>query len=367
MIRDWWEKYHTIITRLMDWFGIGGKTSHHYHRIDWWTGHGCIRKGVVEVRFMGWIDTEHQATQPAVLSTECKRCRATAKKNNEQKAKELEAKATETSSSELIVALSALPRAEEAPVPPPQSLNELMNHTLKDYHEECVDEGTWQTTYCTKLARFTPPLHLLSQPPDWIWKFEVQVSARELSRVFVRSWKNWKKTPIPKCGPNCNKVRWSANANRPPRWSWITPPRLKSSSAMASISQGNNPVAIFNGSMVLCGVPETKRNPSREDGSKNLSPHETTLAWLPCGRQENCPHLSCPSKDGWTSLLNRLKPRETRGSIFIKSTVVEHCFEQNVSMKKILKKKTSNYLVLVFQCFCHSLTRIPMNEGCWVG
>ena len=86
------KKYHTIITRLMDWFGIGGKTSHHYHRTDWWTGHGCIRKGVVEVRFMGWIDMEHQATQPAVLSTGCKRCRATAKKNDEQKAKELEAK-----------------------------------------------------------------------------------------------------------------------------------------------------------------------------------------------------------------------------------------------------------------------------------
>ena len=98
---------------------------------------------------------ERQATQPAVLPTGCKRCRATAKKNDEQKAKELETKATETSSSELIVALSALPRAEEAPVPPPQSLNELMNHTLKDYHEECVDEGTWQTTCCTKLARFT--------------------------------------------------------------------------------------------------------------------------------------------------------------------------------------------------------------------
>ena len=214
---------------------------------------------------------------------------------------------------------------------------------------------------------FHPPLHILSQPPDWIWKFEVQVSARELSRVFVRSWKNWKKTPIPKCGPNCNKVRWSANANRPPRWSWITPPRLKSSSAMVSISQGNNPVAICNGSMVLCGVPETKRNPSPEDGSKNLSPHETMLASHPCGRQESCPHLSRPSKDGWTSLLNRLKPRETRGSIFIKSTVVEHCFEQNVSMKKILKKKTSNYLVSVCQCRCHSLTRIPMNEECWVG
>ena len=33
----------------------------------------------------------------------------------------------ETLSSELIVALSALPRAEEAPVPPPQSLNKLMD------------------------------------------------------------------------------------------------------------------------------------------------------------------------------------------------------------------------------------------------
>lgn len=87
---------------------------------------------------------ERQATQPAVLPNGRKRCRATAKKNDEQKAKELEAKATETPSSELIVALSALPRAEEAPVPPPQSLNELMNHTLKDYQEECVDEGTWQ-------------------------------------------------------------------------------------------------------------------------------------------------------------------------------------------------------------------------------
>ena len=97
---------------------------------------------------------EHQATQPAVLSTGCKRCRATAKKNDEQKAKELEAKATETSSSELIVALSALPRAEEAPVPPPQSLNELTNHTLKDYHEECVDEGMWQPDPATDVGEW---------------------------------------------------------------------------------------------------------------------------------------------------------------------------------------------------------------------
>lgn len=97
---------------------------------------------------------ESQATQPAVLPTGCKCCRASAKKNDEQKAKELEAKAMETLSSELIVALSALPRAEEAPVPPPQSLNKLMDHTLKNYQEECVDEGTWQPDPATEVGEW---------------------------------------------------------------------------------------------------------------------------------------------------------------------------------------------------------------------
>ena len=60
----------------------------------------------------------------------------------------------ETLSSELIVALSALPRAEEAPVPPPQSLNKLMDHTLKNYQEECVDEGTWQPDPATEVGEW---------------------------------------------------------------------------------------------------------------------------------------------------------------------------------------------------------------------
>ena len=44
--------------------------------------------------------------------------------------------------------------------------------------------------------------------------------------------------------------------------------------AVASTSKVNNPVAIFNGFMVLCGGPENKRNHSREDRAKNPSPHE---------------------------------------------------------------------------------------------
>ena len=46
--------------------------------------------------------------------------------------------------SELVVALNALPRAEKAPPPPPQTLNVLMDHTLKDNQEKCVEGGTWQ-------------------------------------------------------------------------------------------------------------------------------------------------------------------------------------------------------------------------------
>ena len=39
-----------------------------------------------------------------------------------------------------MLALKALPRAEDPP--PPESVNELMEGTLKDYEEECVEEGT---------------------------------------------------------------------------------------------------------------------------------------------------------------------------------------------------------------------------------
>ena len=96
---------------------------------------------------------ERQATQPADVPAGRKRRRASYKKNEEQKAKELETKATQPPTSELVVTLNALPRAE-VPLPPPQTLNELMDHTLKDYQEECVEEGTWQPDPATEVGEW---------------------------------------------------------------------------------------------------------------------------------------------------------------------------------------------------------------------
>ena len=96
---------------------------------------------------------ERQATQPADVPAGRKRRRACSKKNEEQKAKELETKARQPPTSELVVALNALPRAE-VPLPPPQTLNELMDHTLKDYQEECVEEGTWQPDPATEVGEW---------------------------------------------------------------------------------------------------------------------------------------------------------------------------------------------------------------------
>ena len=50
-------------------------------------------------------------------------------------------KANQPPTSELKVALKALPRAENPP-PTPSPIHELMEGTLKDYEEECVEEGT---------------------------------------------------------------------------------------------------------------------------------------------------------------------------------------------------------------------------------
>ena len=57
----------------------------------------------------------------------------------------LDLKAKQPPTSELVLALNALPRADNplpTPSPPPQSVNELMEGTLKDYEEECMEEGT---------------------------------------------------------------------------------------------------------------------------------------------------------------------------------------------------------------------------------
>ena len=48
--------------------------------------------------------------------------------------------------------MNALPRAEE-PLPP-QSLDDLMDHTLKDYQEECVEEGTFRSNPATEVGEW---------------------------------------------------------------------------------------------------------------------------------------------------------------------------------------------------------------------
>ena len=52
-----------------------------------------------------------------------------------------------------MVALKALPRAEDPP-PPPQTVNELMDCTLKDYEEECVEEGTVPSKLTTEVGEW---------------------------------------------------------------------------------------------------------------------------------------------------------------------------------------------------------------------
>ena len=97
---------------------------------------------------------ERQATQPAAVPTGRKRRRATSKKNEEQKAQDLDTQATQPPTSELVVALKALPGGEDPPPPPPQTVNELMDCTLKDYEEECVDEGTFPSDPATEVGEW---------------------------------------------------------------------------------------------------------------------------------------------------------------------------------------------------------------------
>ena len=88
---------------------------------------------------------ERQATQPDAVPTGGKRRRVCGKKKNleEQKAQALDMQATQPPTSELVIALKVLPRAEgPSPPPLPQTVSELMEGTLKDYEEECVEEGT---------------------------------------------------------------------------------------------------------------------------------------------------------------------------------------------------------------------------------
>ena len=96
---------------------------------------------------------ERQATQPAAVPTGRKRRQVCAKKKNEeQKAQGLDTQATQPPTSELVIALMALPRAEEPP--PPQTVNEFMDCTLKDYQEECVEEGKLLSDPATEVGEW---------------------------------------------------------------------------------------------------------------------------------------------------------------------------------------------------------------------
>ena len=125
---------------------------------------------------------ERQATQPAAVPSGRKRRRGSSKKPkgkeevpvldmkatrdlemaqiglSRAEAEALEMKATPPPTSELVVALKALPRAED-PLPPPTpspvcSVNELMEGTLKDYEEECVEEGTFHSDPTTEVGEW---------------------------------------------------------------------------------------------------------------------------------------------------------------------------------------------------------------------
>ena len=69
----------------------------------------------------------------------------------------LDMKATQPPTSELMVALKALPKAEDPPPPTPSpvcSVDKLMEGTLKDYEEECVEEGTFHSDPATEVGEW---------------------------------------------------------------------------------------------------------------------------------------------------------------------------------------------------------------------
>ena len=74
-------------------------------------------------------------------------------------AEALDKQATQSPTSELVIALNALPKATDlTPLPTPsptdQSVNELMEGTLKEYEEECVEEGTFHSDPATEVGEW---------------------------------------------------------------------------------------------------------------------------------------------------------------------------------------------------------------------
>ena len=98
---------------------------------------------------------ERQATQPLLYPQDANDVECVPrKKTDDQKAQDLDTQATQPPTSELVVALKALPRTEEPPPPPPQTVNELMEGTLKEYEEECVEERMYPSDPATEVGEW---------------------------------------------------------------------------------------------------------------------------------------------------------------------------------------------------------------------
>ena len=98
---------------------------------------------------------ERQATQPVPVPAGRKRRRVSKKQKEEAQAEALDQKAHQPPTSELVLALKALSRAEDPPPPPtPSPIHELMERTLKDYEEECVEEGTFHSDPATEVGEW---------------------------------------------------------------------------------------------------------------------------------------------------------------------------------------------------------------------
>ena len=125
---------------------------------------------------------DRQATQPAAVPSGRKRRRVSKKQKQEEEAQAralqmkadhdlemaelglsraelLEMKAKQPPTNELVIALNALPKADNpTPVPTPsptdQSVNALMEGTLKEYEEECVAEGTFHSDPATEVGEW---------------------------------------------------------------------------------------------------------------------------------------------------------------------------------------------------------------------
>ena len=102
---------------------------------------------------------DRQATQPAAVPSGRKRRRVSKKQKQEEDAQALDKQASQPPTSELVIALNALPKAADlTPLPTPsptdQSVNDLMEGTLKEYEEECVEEGTFHSDPTTEVGEW---------------------------------------------------------------------------------------------------------------------------------------------------------------------------------------------------------------------